>query len=213
MGNKNGKLEDKILSNEKENYSNNFDNNENISQKKNEIIIIIKIDENDINKDIYFLDNIDDELTIKPEHDKLEEMNESNTDLYINNIKYKYQKYLNFEKEGEYHIKIKLKFLMKDCSFMFYNCKNIINIDLSNFDTSNIINMERMFCCCENLININLSNFETKNVTSMRSMFYNCKKIKDLNLSTFDTRNVTNMKSMFNTCELLTYLDLSTFDT
>ena len=60
---------------------------------------------------------------------------------------------------------------MKDCSFMFYYCKNIINIDLSNFDTSNIINMERMFCGCENLIDINLSNFETKNVTNMSLCF------------------------------------------
>ena len=55
MGNINGKLDYKILSKEKNNYSN---NNKNINQKYSQII---KIDENDINKDIYFLDNIDDE--------------------------------------------------------------------------------------------------------------------------------------------------------
>ena len=169
MENLNGKLEDKNLSKEKDNYSNNFDNNDNInqeySQMKNEIIMIIKIDENDINKDIYFFDNIDDEDEYKDKkeeeidkdqykikHDKLKEMNKSNTYLYINDRKYKFQKYFKFENVGEYSIKIKLNFVIIDCSFMFYNCKNIINIDLSNFNTMNIINMDRMFCCCENLI-------------------------------------------------------------
>ena len=45
---------------------------------------------------------------------------------------------------------------------MFYNCKNIEKIDLSKFDSSNVVNMERMFCNCKNLETINLSNFETK---------------------------------------------------
>jgi len=58
---------------------------------------------------------------------------------------------------------------------MFYNCKNIINIDLSNLNTNNIINMDRMFCRCENLIYLNLSNFETKNVTNMSLYFIDVK--------------------------------------
>ena len=62
MGNLNGKSDIKILSNEKDNYSNNNEKiNKKYNQMKNEIIMTIKIDENDINKDIYFLDNIDNE--------------------------------------------------------------------------------------------------------------------------------------------------------
>ena len=64
--------------------------------------MIINIKKDDINKDIYFLDDIDeknDEYGIKFEHNKLEEMNESNTDLYINNIKFKYKNFLNFKKK------------------------------------------------------------------------------------------------------------------
>ena len=62
MGNLNGKSDIKILSNEKDNYSNNNEKiNKKYNQMKNEIIMTIKIDENNINKDIYFLDNIDDE--------------------------------------------------------------------------------------------------------------------------------------------------------
>ena len=64
----------------------------NISNNKdNEINLIIKINEIDVNKDIYFLDNIDEEEKKKTEHDKLNEMNESNTDLYINGIKYEFK--------------------------------------------------------------------------------------------------------------------------
>ena len=72
-------------------------------KKENIISLIISINENDINKEIYFLDNIDDEddeIKIKPEHDKLVEMNEFNTELYINDKKYKFQKFFKFENPG-----------------------------------------------------------------------------------------------------------------
>ena len=182
----------------------------------NEINIIININENDLNKEVYFLDDIDkwdDEIKIKPEHNKLTEMNVSNTELYINNKKYKFQKFFKFQRPGEYHIKIRLKFLIKDCGFMFFKCRQLTKIDLSNFNTANAINMERMFCCCENLIELNLSNFNTKNVTNMRSIFFGCKKLKEIDLSSFETENVNLILSMFNSCEILTSIDLSNFNT
>ena len=48
--------------------------------------------------------------------------------------------------------------------YMFYECENLINLDLSNFNTNNVIDMSYMFYKCENLINIDLSGFNTKNV-------------------------------------------------
>ena len=45
---------------------------------------------------------------------------------------------------------------------MFYYCKNFTNINISNFNTSNVINMENMFCGCENLINLDLSSLILK---------------------------------------------------
>ena len=60
---------------------------------KNQINIKLKIENKDINKDIYFLDNSN------HKHIHLTELNESNTELYINNIKYKYQKYFKPEKK------------------------------------------------------------------------------------------------------------------
>ena len=57
---------------------------------------------------------------------------------------------------------------------MFYGCRNLISLDLSNFNTSSVTNMEYMFYNCKNLISLDLSNFNTSSVTSMRDMFYGC---------------------------------------
>ena len=63
-------------------------------------------------------------------HDNLKELNELNTELYINNIKYKYKKYFKPDKEGIYIIILNFNNIsIKDCSFMFCNCMSIIDID------------------------------------------------------------------------------------
>ena len=45
---------------------------------------------------------------------------------------------------------------------LFYNCRNISEIDLSNFDASKVTNMFMMFCGCSNLNFLNLSNFNNQ---------------------------------------------------
>ena len=57
---------------------------------------------------------------------------------------------------------------------------------------------------CDNLTNINLSNFNTKNVMNMSKMFSNCFKLTNINLSNFNTQNVMNMSGMFSKCNNLT---------
>ena len=44
---------------------------------------------------------------------------------------------------------------------MFKGCNSLTNIDLSNFNTQNVMNMSYMFCECNSLTNIDLSNFKT----------------------------------------------------
>ena len=46
---------------------------------------------------------------------------------------------------------------------MFYRCLNLTSLDLSNFDTSNIIDMDGMFAHCSSLVSLDLSNFNTSN--------------------------------------------------
>ena len=77
----------------------------------------------------------------------------------------------------------------------------IISLDYSNFDTSNIISMHRMFHECKNLKEIKgLNIFNTNKVTNMCAMFQRCYEIDYLDLSNFDTSNVTNIGGMFNDC-------------
>ena len=94
----------------------------------------------------------------------LKELNELNTNLYINNKKYKCKKYHKFKEKGEYIIKLNLNILLKDCKYMFSYCKNIINLDLSSFINKNVTDMCGMFANCNNLNNLDLSSFDTKKI-------------------------------------------------
>ena len=46
-----------------------------------------------------------------------------------------------------------------------------------------IYSMNNMFKNCNNLIDINLSSFDTKNVTNMNNMFYGCNNLKKIILN------------------------------
>lgn len=82
-------------------------------------------------------------------------------------------------------------------------------LDVSNLDTSNVTNMEKMFQDCIELGKLDVSNFNTFNVEEMYSMFSGCNNLTELNLSNFNTIRVRNMNSMFFGCGNLETLYLS----
>ncbi len=96
---------------------------------------------------------------------------------------------------------------------MFSECQGMQSIDLSSFDTSNVKNMYGMFHNCYSLETLDLSGFNTSNVKYMSSMFYDCYSLKTLDLSNFNTSNVESMWGMFSGCQNLQSIDLSSFDT
>ena len=98
-------------------------------------------------------------------------------------------------------------------SGMFYGKFDITTLNLSNFDTSKVTNMSDMFSYMSNLNTLNLSNFDTSKVTNMSDMFSYMSNLNTLNLSSFDTSNVTDMESMFFSMHNLTTLNLSNFNT
>ena len=99
-----------------------------------------------------------------------------------------------------------------DTTCMFYQCRQISSIDLSNFNSSLIKKTRAMFCGCSSLVSINLSNFDTSKVKDMAYMFSGC-QISSLDLSEFYTTEAINFFKMFNGCSSLKSLNLSTFDT
>ena len=99
------------------------------------------------------------------------------------------------------------------CNSMFRGMRDIIEIDFSQFDSSDVTDMQYMFTNCISLQNINLNNLNTDNVENMGYMFYNCRSLTSLNVSNFDTSKVTTMEVMFAYCISLESLDLSKFNT
>ena len=98
-------------------------------------------------------------------------------------------------------------------SYMFYGCSNMISINLSGLDTSQVTKMICMFDGCSGLTSLDVSEFNTSRVTSMSSMFSGCSSLTSLDLSGFNTSRVTEMAGMFYKCSGLTSLDVSGFDT
>ena len=122
-------------------------------------------------------------------------------------------------KTAYYYTETEKVYLNRDSSRMFYSeygtqkIKNILDLDLSNFDTSNVTDMNDMFRGMSNLTTLNLSNFDTSKVTNMESMFSHMSSLTSLDLSNFDTSKVTNMGRMFTAMHSPTSLNLSNFDT
>ena len=56
---------------------------------------------------------------------------------------------------------------------MLYNCLSLTSLDLSNFDTSQLIDLDRMFSNCYNLEYINLKNFVEIKIGNAPDYYYN----------------------------------------
>ncbi len=107
-----------------------------------------------------------------------------------------------------------------DMSYMFYNCKNLTNMDVSKLNTSNVKSMHSMFYDCKSLTSIDVSGFNTSSVTDMSYMFSDCNSLKSIKFRGssdgdyyFDTSNVEKMNNMFYRCSSLEELDVSGFKT
>ena len=73
-------------------------------------------------------------------------------------------------------------------------------LDLSEFDTSKVTDMNNMFSNCYELKELNISNFNTSNVVDMCDMFFNCGELNNLDLSSFSTENLEILDAMFDGC-------------
>ena len=102
---------------------------------------------------------------------------------------------------------------IETCEMMFSGLDNIIELDISNFDTSKVKNMAEMFAGCSNLEKITFGNINTSSVKRMDLLFHGCSKLKTIDISNFDTSSVTDMYGMFSDCVILTSVDVSNFNT
>ena len=96
---------------------------------------------------------------------------------------------------------------------MFKGLENILEIDLSNFDVSQVTRMQEMFRDCSNLVSVILSNYNTYNLNNISHMFYNCFNLETINFGSINTSSVENMQHSFCGCSKIKSIDLSKFDT
>ena len=74
-----------------------------------------------------------------------------------------------------------------NCDKMFYGLTNIVEVDLTEFDTSEITSMKSFFENCENLQKITFSENYRIFIDSTKNFFSNCKSLSSLDLICFDT--------------------------
>ena len=110
---------------------------------------------------------------------------------------------------------ITLKFSTQLHSFenMFIHLNNIIEVDLSNFDSSLVTTMSSMFKNCSKLVSVSLSNINTNNLRDMSYMFHNCSSLKSINFWGVNTSLVEDMEYLFSDCLNIQSIELSQFDT
>lgn len=95
----------------------------------------------------------------------------------------------------------------------FYNCKALKELNIGNWDVSNITNMQQAFGGCTSLTTLDLSNWNTSKVTTINSCFSNCSLLMDLDLRGWNTKALTNMNYAFSSCISLQEINLSGWDT
>ena len=166
-GNNENKIKQNKFNQNKENMNNKSKNNEN-----NYIIAEINIKENEMNKDIRIINSYEECLRTKPDYwsedgNYKNEDEIKNCEIRINDELIPFNYFNKFKSKGIYTIKYTFKNKLKSTHLMFQGCSSLNEINLSHFNTNNIIDMGHMFQGCSSLTNINLSLFNTKHVTNL----------------------------------------------
>ena len=88
---------------------------------------------------------------------------------------------------------------------MFEGLENCKKINLENFNTSNVINLDRFIGWCEKLENIDniIDTLDTSNVKTMYCTFAGLLTLETIDLSNLNVTNLTHINSMLDGCENL----------
>ncbi len=97
--------------------------------------------------------------------------------------------------------------------FLAFDNSGLKQINVSNWDTSNVTNMSNTFSHCELLTSVDVSKWNTSKVTNMEGMFVDCNLLASVDVSKWNTSKVTDMASMFSICGTLRSIDVSKWNT
>ena len=114
-----------------------------------------------------------------------------------------------FDKVGIYTVKIGFKKKMETISYLFCDCCNIIELDMTHLNIDEIVEMTGLFRDCQSLKKINF-NIDTSKIKSFNSLFgwcYNLEKIEGI--EDFKTENGEDFSKMFARVYSIKELDIS----
>ena len=187
-----------------------FTKRQKLEKQPNEIRVVLRIGKLDLSKNIYFIENERYRENGEKENKDINNLNDTNTEIFIDNNKITFSKYFTPTKIGDYKITIKFKNKMTDCSYIFRGCGTIISVDLSSFDSSEVTDMKQLFSICFQLKAVNLNNLNVSKVKDMSYMFNKCFELGKITFpSSFNTQNVENMNFMFHFCQSLQEINFS----
>ncbi len=97
---------------------------------------------------------------------------------------------------------------------MFYECKNLREVNLSGVNLSKVNSAERAFEGCTNLKIIEgLETCDVSKIESFKYMFSGCKSLEAIDLSSWQIDSLTNTQFMFDNCTSLKNVTLPDFST
>ena len=96
---------------------------------------------------------------------------------------------------------------------MFAECEDIKKIiGIENLDVSKLQCANAMFYGCQNLVELDLTNWNPMSLQRASYMFYNCSNLKIIkNIENWQLPNIKNVRQMFDKCDKLD-VDLSNWD-
>ena len=187
------------------------------------ILILLNLTRITSNNEIYLRELIIPNITLKVkgignknifghDPDKVPDSNNHPNEIHINGIKQDIVNYSYAFNQTLNIVELIWNNSINNCFGMFRNCRDIIEFDFKNFDTSGVTAMNDMFYGCSYLTSLNLSNFVTSNVSKFNHMFFSCHNLSSLNLGNFDFSQVTRIDFIFHRCYNLEFINLSNFD-
>ena len=141
---------------------------------------------------------------------KEEDSNLTSTTLRnLDNINYKFLSQITATIEIRISFYISLTTMFE----LFKNCANLVEIDLSKLDASNLKNLDSTFENCSNLkfADLNLPNRQI--VQSMDNSFNGCEKLENVDLTEFEPKKNVSIQNMFKNCVSLYYINMLNFHT
>ena len=130
--------------------------------------------------------------------------------------------YINGENQSEIKDKYNLEKNESEITLIWYNpliyancmfrdCTSITEIDLSNFDDSQLIRMQYMFNNCRSLKKIEISKVKANKVSDAGNLFQSCSQLESINLTNFCPLSNVQLHYMFENCNSLISINFPNF--